>query len=289
MQSDRRRWEDGDKLDPILYAAVSKRAVMKIACPRISRPPNFQICPFRIIAIASKPANVLRAVGTAEAEPRSDQTLDAPMILLDNIIQILALPGERTAPEFAVSLHLRDRPWIGGVLVDRERARIDGVRLRERLAEEPLRRRIAPCGQQEVDRLPAAVHRPIEIHPTSLHPDIGLVHPPGAVAHPQMRADPLLKFLGIGLDPTEDRCVVDLDAAIEEHQFEIAVADGKHQIPTRGHDKIGATAYASLDKKGTQQKIHISRKARIVPWIGFRTALWTIAGTPWPNFTLWRQ
>jgi hypothetical protein len=57
----------------------------------------------------------------------------------------------------------------------------------------------------------------------------------------------------------------------------------------RGHDKIGATAYANLDRKGTQQKIHISRKARIVPWIGFRTALWTIAGTPWPNFTLWRQ
>jgi hypothetical protein len=51
-----------------------------------------------------------------------------------------------------------------------------------------------------------------------------------------------------------------------------------------GHDKIGATAYASLDKKGTEQKIHISRKARIVPGICFRTALWMIAGTPWPNF-----
>ncbi len=71
----------------------------------------------------------------AEAEPSSDQTLDAPMILLDNIIQILALPETRTAPELAVSLHLRDRPWIGAVLVDRERGRIDGVRLRERLAE----------------------------------------------------------------------------------------------------------------------------------------------------------
>jgi hypothetical protein len=45
-------------------------------------------------------------------------------------------------------------------------------------------------------------------------------------------------------------------------------------VLTGGHDKIGATAYANLDKKGTQQKIHISRKARIVPWIGFRTALW---------------
>src|ERR1700683_601215 len=59
----------------------------------------------------------------AEAEPRprlfragrkigrrSDQTLDAPMILLNNIIHRLALPETRTAPEFAVSLHLRDRP-----------------------------------------------------------------------------------------------------------------------------------------------------------------------------------
>jgi hypothetical protein len=55
-------------------------------------------------------------------------------------------------------------------------------------------------------------------------------------------------------------------------------------VPKRGHDKIGATAYASLDKKGTEQKIHISRKARIVPGICFRTALWMIAGTPWPNF-----
>jgi hypothetical protein len=33
----------------LLYAAVSKRAVMKIACPLISRPPIFRICPFRII------------------------------------------------------------------------------------------------------------------------------------------------------------------------------------------------------------------------------------------------
>ena len=34
----------------------------------------------------------------AEAEPRSDQTLDAPMILLDNIIQRSGLPETRTAP-----------------------------------------------------------------------------------------------------------------------------------------------------------------------------------------------
>src|ERR1700688_2314117 len=192
-KDDRRRWEDGiNWIRSPLCGGIEKsgnedRLSSDIASADLSNLPlpdhRHRFEPCQCSSGGSEPA---------EAEPRSDQTLDAPMILLDNIIQILALPETRTAPEFAVSLHLRDRPWIGGVLVDRERARIDGVRLRERLAEEPLRRsRIAPCSQQQVDRLPAAVHRPIEIHPTSLHPDIGLVHPPGAVAHPQMRADPL--------------------------------------------------------------------------------------------------
>src|SRR3984885_5217010 len=92
---------------------------------------------------------------------------------------------------------------------------------------------------QEIDRLPSAVHRPIEIRPASLHPDVGFVHPPGAVAHSQMRADALFKFRCVGLDPSEDRRVVDLDAAIEQHELQITVADG-NQIPSRGpKDHLG--------------------------------------------------
>jgi hypothetical protein len=41
--------------------------------------------------------------------------------------------------------------------------------------------------------------------------------------------------------------------------------DADTMLHERGHDKIGATAYANLDRKGTQQKIQTSRKARIVP------------------------
>ena len=61
-EDDRRGWEDGRNWIRSPLCGGIKRAVMKIVCPRISRPPIFQICPFRIIAIASKPANVLRAV-----------------------------------------------------------------------------------------------------------------------------------------------------------------------------------------------------------------------------------
>src|SRR6202522_814596 len=101
------------------------------------------------------------------------------------------------------------------------------MRLRDGLANEPLRRgRIPPRSQKEIDRLPSAVHRPIEIRPASLHPDVGFVHPPGAIAHSQMRADSLFKLRCVGLDPSEDRRVVDLDAAIEQHELQITVADG---------------------------------------------------------------
>jgi hypothetical protein len=55
-----------------------------------------------------------------------------------------------------------------------------------------------------------------------------------------MRADSPFKLRCLGLDPSEDRRVVDLDAAIEQHEFQIAVADGKHQIPSHGpKDRIG--------------------------------------------------
>ena len=109
------------------------------------------------------------------------------------------------------------------------------MRLRDGLAKEPLGRgRISPRSQKEIDRLPSAVHRPIEIRPASLHPNVGLVHPPGAVAHSQMRAGSLFKLRCVGLDPSEDRRVVDLNSAVEEHEFQIAVADREHQIPSHG-------------------------------------------------------
>jgi hypothetical protein len=59
----------------------------------------------------------------AEAEPRPNQALDAPVVLLDDVVEIFALPHASSAPEFAVSLHVYDCPWISGVLVDREGAR----------------------------------------------------------------------------------------------------------------------------------------------------------------------
>ncbi len=93
----------------------------------------------------------------AEAEPRPNQPFDPPVVLLDDVVQILALPQTREAPQFTRSLHLRRRARIGRILVHRDRARVYGVRLRQRLAEEPLGRRgISPGREQDVDSLAKA-------------------------------------------------------------------------------------------------------------------------------------
>ena len=72
------------------------------------------------------------------------------------------------------------------------------MRLRKRLAEEPLGGdRIPLRRQEEIDRLPSTVDRPIEIGPASLHPNVGLVHAPGAVA--QALSDQFYKTFGLDI------------------------------------------------------------------------------------------
>ena len=101
------------------------------------------------------------------------------------------------------------------------------------LAEESFRRLSVALGrQQKVDRLATAVDRSIQIDPPALDLHVGLIHPPGAVAHAQVGADPLLKFGRISLDPSEDGGVIHLHATVQQHELEIAVTDGEHQIPS---------------------------------------------------------
>src|SRR4051794_13056614 len=56
-----------------------------------------------------------------------------------------------------------------------------------------------------------------------------------------MRPDPLLQLSCIGLDPAEDGGVIDRDAAVLQHEREIAIADREHQIPAhRPEDHLGS-------------------------------------------------
>jgi hypothetical protein len=82
------------------------------------------------------------------------------VVLLDDVVEVFALPQTGAARKLTVAFHICDRYGIGRILVDGEGSRIGDMRLRDGLAKEPLGRgRISPRSQKEIDRLPSAVHR----------------------------------------------------------------------------------------------------------------------------------
>ena len=100
--------------------------------------------------------------------------------LAPRCVQVFDLAQPRSPPQRDVLLHLRDGFRIGRVLVHRDGARVHSVRLGQRFAEEAFGCRCVPFGrEQEVDRLAAAVDRPIQVHPAAFDLHVGLVHPPG--------------------------------------------------------------------------------------------------------------
>jgi hypothetical protein len=66
---------------------------------------------------------------TAEAKPRSQQPFDPAMVLLNDVVQVWALPQPREAPKIAGSRHVRRGTRIGRVLVHHGRARVTMIGL----------------------------------------------------------------------------------------------------------------------------------------------------------------
>ena len=168
---------------------------------------------------------------SSEAEPWPDQTFDAPMVLLDNIIQIFPWPETRrrhSPPALFISATALD----GGVLVHRDRARIYGGGCASafgRTASPPPHRAVS---QQEVDRLAEAVYRPTQ----KVERPFTLIRSRPPARSRCLSADaagPASPASRHGLHRAQHRSVVDRDAAVDDHQFEIAIADGKDQIPTK--------------------------------------------------------
>jgi hypothetical protein len=105
--------------------------------------------------------------------------------------------------------------------------------------KEPLRRARVPFGgKQKVIRLTSFVDRSIEIGPTTLHLDIGLIHPPRPIGQSQMRPKALLQLGGVCLKPPENRCVIDSYPAVLKHQLKFPVADRNIKYHRTAHKMI---------------------------------------------------
>ena len=104
-------------------------------------------------------------------------------------------------------------------------------RIRQRLAAQAVGRSgIAHPREHEVDRGAGGVDGSVEVAPTALDTNVGLIDAPGPVGWLEMTAQPRLQCRTVALDPAPDCRGVRLLAALAEQFFDIAQRDRVLQV-----------------------------------------------------------
>jgi hypothetical protein len=139
-------------------------------------------------------------------------------------------------------------PCVGQQLGDhvRQRGRAIGddlVRLtvcEQRLREErPCRGDVTPLGDQDVDDLAVLVDCPVHVAPDAGDFDVGLVDEPSNPDRVPARSHCVDQQWREPLHPPEQGHVIDIDAALGEEIFEIAIRQTEPEIPAdRQHDHL---------------------------------------------------
>ena len=113
-----------------------------------------------------------------EAQHRGNSLFHAPMVLLDQIVQVLRRPELRLGGQQAIGFQLTHRTVRRGIAVQSDRPG-SIVLAFDRLPKKRLGGRdIALGAQPEVNRPPRPIHGTIEIAPFASNFDVCLVHPP---------------------------------------------------------------------------------------------------------------
>src|ERR1019366_3558929 len=116
-------------------------------------------------------------------------SFDRSMILLQDVVQVLDRPMSAAAAQGSFLFYRRNPRAVKAALISIDDA---GLRMRwiaESLAEQAFgRRSIAQRRQQEVDSGTGGIDGPIEVTPTAMHSNIGLIDTPGFVGRLEMTA-----------------------------------------------------------------------------------------------------
>ena len=130
-------------------------------------------------------------------------------------------------------------------------------RIRQRLAEQAFGRSgIAQPRKHEVDRGAGGIDRSVEVAPTALATNVGLIDAPGPVGWLEMTAQPRLQFGTVALDPALDCRVVCLQAAFAEQFFDIAERERVPQVPALGAKNELGLGLSSLEDRRSDCLFH---------------------------------
>jgi hypothetical protein len=108
--------------------------------------------------------------------------LHLPVILFNQVVQVLVGPDERLSGQDALGLQFGDGLMRRLTTVECDLLR--GLMTADRLLEEAYGGRFIPVfTQQEVDCLTLIIDRAVEIAPLTIHFDIGFINSPSSRAH----------------------------------------------------------------------------------------------------------
>lgn len=174
---------------------------------------------------------------------RPHTALDAPVVLLDPVVQVSTFPDRdrfQPAPGTILQSICRvagsDGFVIGLAAVDDDA--IGPAMALQGFPEEALgRQQVAMLAEPEFDRVADAVDGAVEIHPLTANLDVGFVDMPfagdGTLAAVEALQQPRREMN----DPAMDRRTIDADAALGHHFFQVAQAQIVGQIPAH-HNKM---------------------------------------------------
>jgi hypothetical protein len=134
-----------------------------------------------------------RCLEIEEPECGVNSPFDEPMVLLDDIIEVLRLSQLSEVGEGSFFLQLLDRRGIGWIFIDVDHSR-RWVRCGlEHLAEEPFGgSRVSFRAQHEIDCLSRRVNCAVEILPGAFDFDVGLIDAVRVVGQSQVRTNSFL-------------------------------------------------------------------------------------------------
>ena len=172
-----------------------------------------------------------------ESQHRLADPFDEPMILLDDVVEVLALSVKDGDWKLIVVDRLCDGHFRRRSLVRRDHARHPVVTGCQCLSQETLRGvLVAKLRYQEINGFTVGIDRSIQIVVDAVYLQVGFIHSPGIVRAGQVPADALLDDRGVFLDPAHDGGVAHTQSALAHDLFDIPVGERILQVPPHGKE-----------------------------------------------------
>jgi hypothetical protein len=116
--------------------------------------------------------------------------------------------------------------------------------------EEPLRySNVHVFAEQEIDCQAMLIDGAIEVGPSPSDSDISLVHSPRCADRSSISLPPLLELRDVALNPSEDRCMRDIDTALGHHLHQVTVAKFVVDVPSNTENDDCAIEVAATEER----------------------------------------